>query len=75
MYKFLRLRQSNRPKNISLNDKRTQSGKGLKIITDEPVIEDALDFHKYSQNLADIIRNSNPRFTVGILRALGNRKD
>jgi predicted KAP-like P-loop ATPase len=66
MNKFLRLRQFKRPKNSSLNDKQTAITKGLKIITDEAVTEDALDFHNYSQNLADIIRNSNPRFTVGI---------
>ena len=38
----------------------------IKIITDEPTIEDALDFERYSRNLAEIIKNSTPRFTIGI---------
>ena len=38
----------------------------IKIITDEPTLEDALDFDRYSQQLADIIVNSTPRFTIGM---------
>ncbi|MGC1929675.1 MAG: hypothetical protein WA667_11920 [Candidatus Nitrosopolaris sp.] len=34
----------------------------IKIITDDPTLEDALDFDRYSKQLADIIRNSTPRF-------------
>jgi hypothetical protein len=39
-----------------------QSRGKIKIITDEPTLEDALDFDRYSQELADIIMNSTPRF-------------
>jgi hypothetical protein len=42
-----------------------------KIIVDEPAEEDALDFQRYSQNLANIIRGTTPpQFAVGIF---GNR--
>jgi predicted KAP-like P-loop ATPase len=37
-------------------------------------VEDALDFHSYSQKLADIIINSNPRFTIGIFGGWGTGK-
>ncbi|MFZ0568591.1 MAG: hypothetical protein WAM22_11355 [Nitrososphaeraceae archaeon] len=36
----------------------------IKIITDEPTFEDALDFNNYSLKLAEIIRNSTPRFSI-----------
>jgi predicted KAP-like P-loop ATPase len=38
----------------------------IKIITDEPSSEDALDFENYSLKLAEIIKNSTPRFSIGI---------
>lgn len=38
----------------------------IKIITDEPTLEDALDFDSYSKRLADIIRYSTPKFAIGI---------
>ena len=44
----------------------------IKIITDEPTLEDALDFNNYSQRLASIITNSTPRFSIGIFGGLGN---
>ncbi|HXT84439.1 MAG TPA: P-loop NTPase fold protein [Verrucomicrobiae bacterium] len=46
----------------------------IKIITDEPTLEDALDFANYSQSLADIIINSTPRFSIGIFGAWGTGK-
>jgi KAP family P-loop domain/Pentapeptide repeats (8 copies) len=46
----------------------------LKIITDEPTEEDALDFNNYSQKLANIITNSKPRFAVGIFGGWGTGK-
>jgi hypothetical protein len=48
--------------------------KTIKIITDEPTLEDALDFERYSKNLAEIIRNSTPRFTIGIFGGWGTGK-
>ena len=39
----------------------------IKIITDEPTLEDALDFDKVAaHHLADIIRNSSPRFAIRV---------
>ncbi len=46
----------------------------LRIITDEPTLDDALDFDKYSANLANVIRNSTPRFTIGIFGGWGTGK-
>jgi uncharacterized protein YjbI with pentapeptide repeats len=46
----------------------------LKIITDEPTLEDALDFRNYSYRLADIITNSTPRFSIGIFGGWGTGK-
>jgi predicted KAP-like P-loop ATPase len=45
-----------------------------KIITDEPITEDAPDFIEYSQKLSKIIINSDPRFTVGIFGDWGTVK-
>ncbi len=52
----------------------TQSKNTIKIITDEPTLEDALNFERYSSKLAEIIRNSTPRFTIGIFGGWGTRK-
>ena len=46
----------------------------IKIITDEPTLEDALHFDRYSQQLADIIVNSTPRFTIGMFGGWGTGK-
>jgi hypothetical protein len=46
----------------------------IKIITDEPTLEDALDFNNYSQRLANIITNSIPRFSIGIFGGWGTGK-
>jgi len=46
----------------------------IKIITDEPTLEDALDFDRYSKELANIIRNSTPRFAIGIFGGWGTGK-
>jgi predicted KAP-like P-loop ATPase len=46
----------------------------LKIITDEPTLEDALDFKNYSRSLAGIITNSTPRFSIGIFGGWGTGK-
>lgn len=46
----------------------------LKIITDEPTFEDALDFRNYSRRLAEIITNSTPRFSIGIFGGWGTGK-
>ena len=56
---------------ISPNSKTRST---IKIITDEPTLEDALDFDSYSQELADIIRNSTPRFAVGVFGGWGTGK-
>jgi translation initiation factor RLI1 len=56
---------------ISSNSKTIRT---IKIITDEPTLEDALDFDRYSQELADIIRNSTPRFAVGVFGGWGTGK-
>lgn len=47
---------------------------GIKIITDEPTKEDALDFKNYAKTLADIIISSTPRFSVGIFGGWGTGK-
>jgi hypothetical protein len=52
----------------------SKAGGKIKIITDEPTLEDALDFDRYSQELADIIMNSTPRFTIGIFGGWGTGK-
>ena len=46
----------------------------IKIITDYPTLEDALDFDSYSKQLADIIRNSTPRFAIGVFGGWGTGK-
>src|SRR5215212_11363400 len=46
----------------------------LKIITDEPTLDDALDFDRYSKEFANIIINSNPRFAIGIFGGWGTGK-
>jgi hypothetical protein len=49
----------------------------IKIITDEPLAEKikaVLDFDIYSDNLADIIKNSKPRFSIGIFGGWGTGK-
>lgn len=46
----------------------------IKIITDDPTLEDALDFDTYSKQLADIIRNSTPRFAIGVFGGWGTGK-
>jgi predicted KAP-like P-loop ATPase len=46
----------------------------LKIIVDEPAEEDALDFQRYSKNLANIIRGTTPQFAVGIFGKWGTGK-
>jgi predicted KAP-like P-loop ATPase len=46
----------------------------IKIITDEPTLDDALDFKHYARTLADIILNSTPRFSVGIFGGWGTGK-
>jgi tetratricopeptide (TPR) repeat protein/GTPase SAR1 family protein len=46
----------------------------IKIITDEPTLDDALDFNNYSQRLANIIINSTPQFSIGIFGEWGTGK-
>jgi len=46
----------------------------IKIITDEPTLDDALDFKNYANTLANIILNSTPRFSVGIFGGWGTGK-
>ena len=46
----------------------------LRILTDEPASDDALDFKTYSEVLAQIIRNSAPRFTIGVFGPWGAGK-
>lgn len=51
--------------------KDSDSRSHVKIITDEPTLEDALDFNNYSQTLAHIITNSTPRLAIGIFGGWG----
>src|ERR687886_1647157 len=46
----------------------------IKIITDEPTLDDALDFNNYSQRLANIITSSTPRFAIGVFGGWGTGK-
>src|SRR5829696_7163499 len=46
----------------------------IQIIIDDPAEEDALDFRRYSQNLANIIRTTKPKFAVGIFGKWGTGK-
>ena len=46
----------------------------IKIIVDDPAEEDALDFQRYSQNLANIIKATKPKFAVGIFGKWGTGK-
>jgi predicted KAP-like P-loop ATPase len=46
----------------------------LRILTDEPKVEGSLGFENYSKALADIIINSEPKFTVGIFGGWGTGK-
>jgi Cdc6-like AAA superfamily ATPase len=56
------------PKNSGNNNK-------IKIIIDKPAEEDALDFQRYSENLANIISGSTtPQFAVGIFGKWGTGK-
>lgn len=48
--------------------------KKIQIIIDDPAEEDALDFQRYSQNLANIIRATKPKFAVGIFGKWGTGK-
>jgi uncharacterized protein YjbI with pentapeptide repeats len=45
-----------------------------KIVIDDPAEEDALDFERYSQNLANIIRVTDPKFAIGIFGKWGTGK-
>ena len=36
------------------------------ILSDEPTVEGRLGFDKYSKNLANIIKNTPPKFSVGV---------
>src|SRR5919108_2032570 len=57
------------------NDSSNSNASALKIITDEPSLEDdAFGFDGYTQKLADIITNSNPRFAIGIFGGWGTGK-
>jgi ABC-type bacteriocin/lantibiotic exporter with double-glycine peptidase domain len=46
----------------------------IQLIIDDPAEEDALDFQRYSQNLANIIRTTKPKFAVGIFGKWGTGK-
>jgi predicted KAP-like P-loop ATPase len=62
--------------NITNNDASPNSKiNRIKIITDEPILEDdAVDFVNYGEKLAEIIRNSTPRFSIGIFGGWGTGK-
>jgi predicted KAP-like P-loop ATPase len=50
---------------------------GIKLLTDIPIEtpdDDLLDFEIHSQKLAQIIRNTKPRFSVGIFGEWGSGK-
>jgi len=60
---------------VNENASDSQISSALKIITDEPSAEDAvLGFSKYSEQLANIIMKSTPRFTIGIFGGWGTGK-
>jgi hypothetical protein len=46
----------------------------IEIIVDDPAKDDALDFKRYSQNLANIIKATKPKFAVGIFGKWGTGK-
>lgn len=46
----------------------------IQIITDDPAEEDALYFQGYSEKLANIIKSTNPKFSVGIFGKWGTGK-
>src|SRR5215208_2904171 len=57
------------------NDSSNSKTSTIKIITDEPSLEDdALGFDGYTQKLSDIIINSTPRFAIGIFGGWGTGK-
>lgn len=47
---------------------------GIKILTDEIEIAPILDFAYYGDTIANIIRSSEPRFSIGIYGEWGNGK-
>jgi predicted KAP-like P-loop ATPase len=59
---------------INEQSRNLSTGNRLKIITDEPTLEHALDFNNYSRRLADIIVSSNPRFVIGVFGGWGTGK-
>jgi hypothetical protein len=61
--------------NLKNNDSSNSKTSTIKIITDEPSLEDdALGFDSYAQKLSDIIINSTPRFAIGIFGGWGTGK-
>jgi hypothetical protein len=52
---------------IKFDSQNSADNNQIEIITDDLVEEDdVLDFQRYSQNLANIIRVTTPKFAVGI---------
>ena len=45
-----------------------------RTISEIPSLDDHLEFDSYSQRLAEIILNSDPRFTVGIFGGWGQER-
>jgi hypothetical protein len=73
-----KMRKSNHKNSQDYEDDSITQNSGdnnkIKIITDAPAEEDALDFQFYSQNLANIIKGTEPKFAVGIFGKWGTGK-
>ena len=46
----------------------------IKIISDDPTLNDSLDFKTYSKNLSNLIINSKPKFSIGVFGQWGTGK-
>jgi KAP family P-loop domain len=56
------------------NNHSNSNQNSIKIITDEPTSTDSLDFRNYAKRLAEIIIESEPRFSIGIFGGWGTGK-
>jgi hypothetical protein len=73
-YEHESMTQSITTQTNSGNSQTTGDNNKIKIIIDDPAEEDALDFQRYSQNLANIIKGTEPKFAVGIFGKWGTGK-
>jgi predicted KAP-like P-loop ATPase len=55
-------------------DEDMKKDRKIKVITDEPNPTGVLDFYKYSEIFSNLIKNSSPRFSIGIFGEWGSGK-